>query len=139
MSISNHSFNGSGYLEATVRSASPARLRLMLIEGAGETAARLIASWQAQQSLGANEHSLKLLDLLTELLSGVTGGTTVAEQQLCAKIADLYVFLAKHLVAAEQSSDCGAIDEIKRVLAAEAETWRAVCAQESSCARGESR
>jgi flagellar protein FliS len=124
------SFSGShtGYLETTVQSASPARLRLMLIERGIETAARLIISWQDKQLLGSNEHSLRLLDLINELLSGVRGGTTSTEQELCQRIADLYVFLAKHLIAAEQYSDHQAIAEIKLVLETEAETWRAVCA-----------
>ena len=130
--MSNYNATGSGYLESSVLSASPARLRLMLIERAEETAARLIACWQAKESLGSNEHSLKLLDLFTELLNGITGGDSKTEKELCGRISDLYVFLAKHLVAAEEMSDYGSIDEIKLVLSAEAETWRAVCAQDST-------
>ncbi len=119
------------YLEATVLSASPARLRLMLLERSTETAAMLSASWRSKETKGSNEHSVRLLDLLTELLSGVKGGKSKQEQEICSRVADLYVFLAKHLVTAEAYSDFGAIDEIKLVLEAETETWRAVCAQES--------
>ena len=125
------STTGNQYLESTVMSASPARLRLLLLERSVETAARLQASWEAGESTGSNEHSVKLLDLLTELLSGVRGGETDAEKDICKRVADLYVFLAKHLVAAEQYSDHQAIGEIKLVLEAETDTWRAVCAQES--------
>ena len=118
------------YLEAAIRTASPARLRLMVIERAIEVAARLAEVWRSGQSPGSNEHSLKLLDLLSELLNGVVGGDSESENEVCEKVADLYVFLSKHLVAAEAKSESNAIDEIRLVLEAEAETWRAVCAQE---------
>lgn len=125
---------GNQYLEATVLSASPARLRLMLLERAVETAAKLSASWQNKETAGSNEHSVQLLDLLTELLAGIKGGNSDDEKKICGQVADLYVFLAKHLVAAEATSDFGAVDELKLVLEAETETWRAVCAQESGAA-----
>ena len=121
---------GNQYLEGAVLSASPARLRLMLLERSTETAAKLSTSWRNQQTEGPNEHSVRLLDLLTELLSGVKGGQSKEEQEICGRVADLYVFLAKHLVTAEIYSDYAAIDDIKLVLEAETETWRAVCAQE---------
>lgn len=121
---------GEQYLEAAIRTASPARLRLMLIERAIEVSGRLAEVWRNGEAPGSNEHSLKLLDLLGELLSGVVGGDSDSENDVCQKVADLYVFLSQHLVAAESSSDAESIDEIKIVLAAEAETWRAVCGQE---------
>ena len=124
---------GQQYMEATVRAASPARLRLMLIERAAEVAARLAAAWKSKQDLGSNEHSTKLLDLLNELLSGVVGGKHESERGVCQKVADLYVFLSKHLVAAEATSNYAAIDEIRIVLEIEAETWRAVCAEGTAC------
>lgn len=121
---------GEHYLESTIRTASPARLRLMLIERGVEVAGRLSEVWRSGIARGSNEHSLTLLDLLNELLSGVVGGDSEGENEVCRKVSDLYVFLAKHLIAAESNSDSGAIDEIKVVLEAEAETWRAVCARE---------
>jgi flagellar protein FliS len=121
---------GEQYLEAAIRTASPARLRLMLIERAIEVSSRLAEVWRNGETPGSNEHSLKLLELLSELLSGVVGGKSDGENAICQKVADLYVFLSQHLIAAESSSDAGSIDEIRIVLAAEAETWRAVCAQE---------
>lgn len=81
------------------------------------------AVWESGQSPGSNEHSLTLLDLINELLSGVTGGQTDEENRLCCRIVDLDVVLAKHLVAAEGTSDYGAVSEIKLVLEVEAESW----------------
>jgi flagellar protein FliS len=117
------------YLDSTVRSASPARLRLMLIERAVDVSGWLAKTWRSGQEKGVNEHSIKLLDLLNELLDGVVGSKNQGENEICEKVADLYVFLTKHLILAEKNSDADAMDEIKSVLEIEAETWRAVCAQ----------
>jgi len=118
------------YLEATIRTASPARLRLMIIERGVRATQTLAGLWRDGHSLGSNEHSLKLLDVLNELLHGVTDGASPAETELCRQVSDLYVFLIQHLVAAESRSDASAIDEIRLALEAEAETWRMVCASE---------
>ena len=128
----DHTQTGERYLESAVRTASPARLRLMLIERSVEVCTTLAENWRGKQDLGPNAHSLKLLDLLNELLRGVVGGKEPSEQEVSRKVADLYVFLAKHLVKAERNSDAGAIDEIRSVLEIEAETWRAVCSREAS-------
>lgn len=121
---------GKHYLESAVDTASPARLRLMLTERAVDVAGCLANVWRSGDNLGPNEHSIKLLDLLNELLSGVVGSKTPGENDVCQKVADLYVFLLKYLVEAESASDADSIDEMKAVLEIEAETWRAVCAQE---------
>lgn len=127
--LSPTSRSTDGYLESIVQAASPARLRLMLIERAIDVAGKLVTTWRAGEQPGTNEHSVTLLDLLNELLSGVTGGQQTQEKQICGQVSDLYVFLIQHLVAAERSTDATAIDEITAVLHVEAETWRAVCAQ----------
>ena len=127
-----NSSGGQQYLESTVRNASPARLRLMLIQRSIEVCHTLANTWREGQASGGNEHSLKLLDLLSELLSGVTGGNTETENEICSAVADLYVFLLKHLVIAEESSDANMVDEIRIVLETENDTWQAVCANENS-------
>ena len=118
------------YLTANIESASPARLRLMLIERAAELATSLASRWQAdpEDRGGASEETLKLLDILVELLSGVTGSSDREENDTCRKVSDLYVFLIQHLMAAEEIGDAQSATEIAVVLNIEAETWRAVCA-----------
>jgi flagellar protein FliS len=117
------------YVESAIHTASPAQLRLMLIERAVDVCSRLSNSWREGENPGANEHSITLHDLLNELLGGVAGSKTQQENDVCERVADLYVFLSQHLVRAQIESDAGAIDEIRAVLEIEAETWRAVCAQ----------
>lgn len=118
------------YLESMIATASPARLRLMVIERATEVARHLGQLWRDKPARGTNEHSLKLLELLSELLSGVTDNSV----DVCRSVADLYVFLCQHLIAAEESGDPSMIDEIRLVLETEAETWRMVCAREGGVA-----
>lgn len=119
------------YMDAAIRTASPARLRLMVLERSVEVAKLLADLWRKKEQLGSNQYSLKLLDLINELLSGVVGGSNETENEVCHKVSDLYIFLSKHLLAAEENSDADAIDEIRTVLEVETETWRAVCAQEA--------
>ncbi|QDT04548.1 flagellar protein FliS [Rubripirellula lacrimiformis] len=118
------------YVDSSIRMASPARLRLMLTERAVEVATTLSRLWRSGEKLGPNEHSLSLLELIGELLNGISGSQDPEEKKLCSQVSDLYVFLSKHLLIAEDTSNADYIDEIQIVLAIEAETWRAVCAQE---------
>lgn len=129
--------NGSQqYLDASIRTASPAKMRLMLLERSVEVSRMLSATWRSGEGQGANEQSLQLMELISELLSGVAGGSNETENKLCLQVADLYVFLLQHLVLAEEKSDFGAIDEMQIVLEAETETWRSVVAQEISAKAG---
>ncbi|MEM9366322.1 MAG: flagellar export chaperone FliS [Planctomycetota bacterium] len=119
--------SADAYLESAIATATPARLRLMLIERAVEVARFLAHHWRESPSRGTNEHSLKLFELLTELLSGVTGEAS----DVCRDVADLYVFLCQHVISAEEQGDASKVDEVRLVLEVEAETWRMVCAKES--------
>lgn len=118
----------SAYAAASVHSASPARLRLLLINRGVELAQWIANDWEQNPRPGSNEQTLKLLEIFAELLSGITGGNTDAETKLCGQVADLYVFMMQHLTAAESTADVAAIRQIAEVLAVEQETWTQVCA-----------
>ncbi|MBB3208716.1 MULTISPECIES: flagellar protein FliS [Pirellulaceae] len=124
------------YLESMIATSSPAKLRLMLIERSVEVARHLAGLWrETPGKRGTNEHSLKLFELLSELLSGVTDDKV----EVCRTVADMYVFLCQHLIAAEENGDASMIDEIRLVLETEAETWRMVCAQETGASSHQTR
>jgi len=123
---------GEQYLESVVRTASPAKLRLMLIERAVGVSESLENAWRENPGQGANEQSLKLFELINELLRGVVGSKQGDGEEICKQVSDLYVFLLQHLLAAEQASDVASIEEIRAVLQVEAETWRMACANELS-------
>lgn len=124
---------GRRYLQGTVGTASPSKLRLMLIERAAEIAGGLASSWSDGPSTEASQGSLRLLEILTELLDGITAQ---GDLDLNRRVADLYVFLIQHLVAAESAADAATAREIETVLRIEAETWRAVCAREGGVPQG---
>lgn len=121
---------GEQYLESVVRTASPAKLRLMLIERAVGVSESLEVAWRENPGQGPNEQSLKLFELINELLRGVVGSKQGDGEEICKQVSDLYVFLLKHLLLAEQTSDVASIEEIRAVLQVEAETWRLACANE---------
>ncbi len=121
--------SSQSYLEASVRTAPPARLRLMLIERGVELCQGISARWKATPpQTGCDEQTLHLSDILTELLSAVGR----SDLPLAKQVSDIYVFLIQHLGRAEAACDASMIDELQLVLQTEAETWRAVCAQSSS-------
>ncbi len=128
---SQHRNAGEEYIENAVRAASPARLRLMLINRAVEVAGALLIKYRDENgSRGPNEQSIHLLDLLAELLGGVGNHGN----ELCVQVADLYVFLCKELVTAEQQSSADRIESIRDVLRIESETWQLVCNNEQPAA-----
>lgn len=55
---------GEQYLESVVRAASPAKLRLMLIERAVGVSESLEVAWRENPAQGPNEESLKLFELI---------------------------------------------------------------------------
>lgn len=119
-------FSSSNYLESLVQSAPPARLRLMLIEKAVGLCHLIVDRWKESPSSASwDGTNIQLTDILTELLSGVSRGSTPVAKQ----VADLYVFLIQYQNKAVEAGDVTMIDEIRTVLETEAETWRMVCAQ----------
>ncbi len=60
--------------------------------------------------------------MLNELLGAVRG-----QDELARKVADLYVFMAKLLVSAEQKQSIPELTQLRSLLEIEAETWSLVC------------
>jgi flagellar protein FliS len=120
------------YLETAVRTASPAKLRLMLIERSVGLCQVIARRWREKRpEHGYDEQTITLRDILTELLAGVGK----SDLPVALQVADLYVFLTKHLTSAEMMRDVTMIEEIQIVLETEAETWRIVCETATQNAR----
>ncbi|QEG39710.1 flagellar export chaperone FliS [Roseimaritima ulvae] len=121
--------NSEQYLAQSVLNASPARLRLMLIERGLQLASSLAAMPpESLDPVAFSDQTLRLRDILGELLSGVA----VGETEVAKQVSDLYVFLLQHLTAAEQQHDPVSWREIATVLEIERETWQLACAQTSA-------
>lgn len=118
--------SSDNYLSQSVQNASPARLRLMLIDRGLQLAQSLasIAHPVADEASYRNQ-SLRLRDILGELLSGVTA----TESDVAKQVSDLYVFLLQHLTQAETETSPDNWNDIAHVLEVEQGTWQEVCAQ----------
>ncbi len=114
------------YLEQEVFSASPAKLRWLLINKGVQLTKMIDQLWQDKDP-AATQYTLWLRDVLNELLSAVHG-----QDGLAKKVADLYVFMAKLLASAEQKQSLEEIRELRSLLEIEAETWQLVQQSQSS-------
>ncbi|MEX0825112.1 MAG: flagellar protein FliS [Pirellulaceae bacterium] len=124
------------YLQNLVRSASPARLRLLLIERAIEVAESLANSSSPGAVAGPPdayhgknsamvraEQTIRLREILGELLNGVVN----KELDVAKQVADLYVFLLQFLGEAERDDNREQWVRIADILRIEQETWSEVC------------
>jgi flagellar secretion chaperone FliS len=112
------------YLETQIRTATPQKLRLMLIEGALRFAHQAIACWDREEQRGLRCNALaRCHDILTELFGSIRAdGSPVA-----TNVKAIYRFLFRHLAAATATNDCDKMRDVVRVLEQERETWRQVC------------
>jgi flagellar protein FliS len=112
------------YLEAEVSTATPQRLRLMLIEGALRHARQCLHLWQSGPVPPAAYDSLQRCRAIVAELHGVikADSSPVARQ-----VAEIYVFLFRLLAQASLDQEPQRVREAIEVLEEERETWRQVC------------
>ncbi|MCA9286085.1 MAG: flagellar export chaperone FliS [Phycisphaerales bacterium] len=110
----------NAYLRTKVMTASPAELRLLLIDGAIRFAE------QARTGLVEQDHekmfngATRCQDIVMELL------TTLRPDQapeLCERLSALYTYLYKRMVEGATTRDIKAVDEVLELLRYERETW----------------
>ncbi len=109
------------YLQQEVLSASPVRLRWMLISQAVELCRVVEGFWKNGEHAPGDQWLLRVRDILGELLAGVTCGNPVSRQ-----VSDFYLFLLKLVSDVEQSRDVEKLTTLKELLVLEAETWQLV-------------
>jgi flagellar protein FliS len=111
------------YLETQVNTATPQRLRLMLIGGARWQTRAAQAAWQEDRPEAATEALVRCRDIVAELLSGIhEDGSPLVQQTL-----GIYAFLYSSLTELQQTRDPHQLAGIVRVLEEEQETWEEVC------------
>ena len=110
------------YLEAEVLTATPQRLRKMLLDGAIRFATAARSSLSEENVVAAQEQLDRCSDVIAELLAGIS-----PEDELTRKIADLYVFLLTQLLEIKKTNESSALDDVLEILEIERETWRQVC------------
>lgn len=108
------------YLRTKVMTASPAELRLMLIDGA------IRFAQQARSGLIANDHekvytgSVQCRAILTELITSLQ---PEVDRLLCERLTSLYTFIYNEMVGAVSNRDPQGVDQVLELLRYERETW----------------
>lgn len=117
--------SGISYWETQINTATPQKLRLMLIEGGLRFAQQAIDAWAEGRGEDGLTALLRCQSIIAELLGSVReDGTPVTRQ-----VIGIYTFLALQLHEAELSTDSQKLVEVIQVLQEERQTWQEVCQQ----------
>jgi flagellar secretion chaperone FliS len=111
------------YLETQVATATPQRLRLMLIDGAIRLARQTADLWREERLGEALETLIRCRSFITELISGIREGSS----PLADNVLGIYLFLFQELTNAQQDQNVTRLEGVIRVLEEERITWQEVC------------
>ena len=113
------------YLETHVLTATPQRLRLMLIDEALRRVRLADEAFFAGRSMEGAVACSRAREVISELIAGVNPeGNEVAK-----RVLGIYLYLFSTLTEVSLSSDRNRLSDISRVLEEERQTWLAVCEQ----------
>lgn len=108
------------YLRTKVMTASPAELRLMLLDGAIRFAEQAKRGYETKDYESSFEGTTKAQAIVLELLNALRPGQA---PELCERLNALYTFLYRSLVEASMSKDAAKVEEVIGLLRFERETW----------------
>jgi flagellar secretion chaperone FliS len=111
------------YIEAQVLTATPQKLRLMLIEAAIRHARQAVQGWDTDDNERALESIIHCRSIISELLSSIRADDT----DLTKQVASLYLFVFQHLTEAQLRRDSDLLVEVIDILEVERGTWQQVC------------
>ena len=115
------------FLLQEIESASPAKLRFLLLQKARGLCLVVSDLWKENRHNEAEQWVIRIQDIVTELLSGVVD----PRHELAQITSDLYVFLSKLVVAVMIERDVEALQNVTEILEIEMETWAMFVRQES--------
>jgi flagellar protein FliS len=118
------------YAATNVGTASPERLRLMLIDAAISHVGAAREHTQASNWAIAGEAFVAARQAIIELLTGIRtdiNDKTANAAALVRKVRSLYAFLFRQLTEAQLYRDPERLSDALRLLTMEQETWRQVC------------
>ncbi len=114
------------YLESLVRTATPQRLRLMLIDGAIRFAGKALENWDCQEGQAeVYESIVRCRAIVMELYGAVRQDAS----PVAKRVASLYLYLFRLLAEAPSSRDRQKLCVVIDVLKEERETWSQLCRQ----------
>lgn len=117
---------GSDYLETEVMTATPQRLQLMLLDAVIRSANQARYHFERQNYSAALTPNLRAQRIMGELLVRLN---SESKDELVRRMAAVYLFIYRSLVAANLERSTSKLDDALRVLDVERETWRSVCEQ----------
>ncbi len=110
------------YLQQEVFSASPVRLRWMLIERSVELCGFVDQLWASGQVALGKQWLLRIREILGELLDGVKDSQNPVSTPIC----DFYLYLLQLTQEVDAHQDRERLKILADLLAIESETWRQV-------------
>ena len=113
------------YLESQVLTATPQKLRLLLIDGALRFAKQIVPHWENDDSSAALESVARCRRIITELLTVMTDDGS----EIITQLRGIYSFMFRHLTEAQSQQNPHMVEEVIRLLEVERETWQLVCEQ----------
>jgi flagellar protein FliS len=111
------------YLETQIATATPQKLRLMLIEAALRQARAAQAAFAADRSEEAWAAGGRCREIVAELIAGIRIEQSTAAKQALA----IHLFVFSALTDAQHSRDGNQLAGVIRVLEEERRTWEEVC------------
>ncbi len=118
--------NANAYLRTQVMSASPAELRMMLLDGAVKFAK------QGRQGLAEKNHEQvyngfsQSRAIVSELMTSMR---PEAAPELCEQVRALYAYIFQELVTVSLENDLPRADKVIQLLEFEQQTWRMLMEQ----------
>ncbi len=111
------------YLETQVATATPQKLRLMLIEGAIRRIDLAGLAFEESREADGYDALLRVREIVSELLAGIRPDDNPLTQHSLA----LYGFLFQHISIAIQEGSMPHAREVQGVLLEERITWQQLC------------
>ena len=112
--------NAQAYLRTKVLTASPAELRLLLLDGAIRFAQMMRDGLEATDHEKIYEGSSNCRAIVTELITSLK---PEVNPELCERLNGIYTFIFSRLVEAMSEKSTEIVDEVLKLLVYERETW----------------
>ena len=120
--------DNAAFLRQEVESASPAKLRWLLLQKAHGLTVYVRDLWLQGNVEEAKQWVILIQDIFTELLEGIVD----PKHELAKQQSDLFIFLTKLLVLSAQTQDVPSLENISEILQIEKESWEMLVRRELS-------
>jgi flagellar protein FliS len=115
------------YLATQVLTASPAKLQLLLLDGAIRHGRQAGDQWCTGNQEAAWQSLVRCRQIVTELLCGIK----LDGSELTRRVRSVYAFVFRTLTEAQLERNEDKLTDALRILDVERETWREVCQRQA--------